>query len=368
MDDPVEDTLFCAKSSPDRGGRRDASPWCVLSPGGGRCQRSAPNPPLQLASGESGSWELEHHRPSAGSGQNPQSTPRPTSNRQLSAPRLPLALSNSDLLQPWRRSAPFGTWGPFAYKWPHCVLFGGLGRATQGDALGVAALPQPQGQSRFWHGKLLFPGAGRGAGRKNEAGTRLCLSASEGTVVLDLCSRAGDGQVSHFTDEETEASWSDCLQVLLIRGGAWALASAQPPTLPPHSWHVGAGQLEMLLGLHLSGLPRWLSWERICLQCRRDRGSTPGSGKIPLEKGMVTHSMRTAPKRSRWREAFLPAEFPEPRTTLEQQWLQPHKDVLGLPSARSYRGKRAKGASSRWWEPPAPKRLPTVLFNQTIYK
>ena len=37
------------------------------------------------------------------------------------------------------------------------------------------------------------------------------------------------------------------------------------------------------------GLPRWLSCERICLQCRRC-GFEPWVGKIPLEEEMVTHS------------------------------------------------------------------------------
>ena len=87
------------------------------------------------------------------------------------------------------------------------MLFAGLGCATRGDGLDVAASSPTRGIVVIpASGKLLFPGAGRGAGRKeNEAGARRCLSASGGTVVLDLCSRSGDGNVSHFTDEETEA-------------------------------------------------------------------------------------------------------------------------------------------------------------------
>ena len=41
--------------------------------------------------------------------------------------------------------------------------------------------------------------------------------------------------------------------------------------------------------LLLLGLPSWLRWSRICLQCRRP-GFSPWIGKIPLEKGIPTHS------------------------------------------------------------------------------
>ena len=37
------------------------------------------------------------------------------------------------------------------------------------------------------------------------------------------------------------------------------------------------------------GLPLWLRWWRICLQCRKPEFD-PWIGKIPLEKGMATHS------------------------------------------------------------------------------
>ena len=37
------------------------------------------------------------------------------------------------------------------------------------------------------------------------------------------------------------------------------------------------------------GLPWWLRWGRICLQCGRP-GIDPWVGKIPLEKGTATHS------------------------------------------------------------------------------
>lgn len=103
---------------------------------------------------------------------------------------------------------------------PLCALWGSGTCHTRRCAGRGCLRPNPRDSHDSGMGKLLFPGAGRGAGRKNEVGARLCLSASEGTVVLDLCSRAGDGHVSHFTDKETEASRSDCLQVLLIRGGA----------------------------------------------------------------------------------------------------------------------------------------------------
>ena len=320
-DDPVEDALFCAKSSPDRGGRHDASPWCVLSPGGGRCQRSAPNPPPQLASSESGSWELKHHQPSAGSGQNPKALRGRLQTGSYQRPGCcwhcrTRIYSSLDKAQP-----SLGLGVPLPTNGPTVCSLGVWDVPYEEMRWAWLPLPQPQGQSRFRHGEASISRGRQGCGKEERSGHHAlfkCLWRQRCTWSL---SRAGDGQVSHFTDEETEASWSDCLQVLLIRGGAWALASAQPPTLPPHSWHVGAGRLEMLLGLHLSGPPWWLSWERICLQCRRDRGSTPGSGKIPLEKGMVTHSIRTTPKRSLWREAFLPAEFPEPRTTLEPQQL-----------------------------------------------
>ena len=36
-------------------------------------------------------------------------------------------------------------------------------------------------------------------------------------------------------------------------------------------------------------LPWWLSWERICLHCRRP-GFNPSVGKIPLKKGEATLS------------------------------------------------------------------------------
>ena len=121
------------------------------------------------------------------------------------------------------------------------MLFVGLGCATRGDGLDVAASSPTRGIVVIpASGKLLFPGAGRGAGRKeNEAGARRCLSASGGTVVLDLCSRSGDGNVSHFTDEETEASRSDCLQVLLTGGGAlpWPCSASSSPS--PQLSHGG---------------------------------------------------------------------------------------------------------------------------------
>ena len=40
-------------------------------------------------------------------------------------------------------------------------------------------------------------------------------------------------------------------------------------------------------------LPWWLSWQRICLQCRRPRFN-PWVGKIPLEKEVGTHSSTLA--------------------------------------------------------------------------
>ena len=41
--------------------------------------------------------------------------------------------------------------------------------------------------------------------------------------------------------------------------------------------------------LSLSGLPRWLRWYRICVQCRRP-GFDCLDQEDPLEKGMATHS------------------------------------------------------------------------------
>jgi len=37
------------------------------------------------------------------------------------------------------------------------------------------------------------------------------------------------------------------------------------------------------------GLPQWLRWQRICLQCRKPRFD-PWVRKILLEKEMATHS------------------------------------------------------------------------------
>ena len=49
--------------------------------------------------------------------------------------------------------------------------------------------------------------------------------------------------------------------------------------------------LEKGLATHSSilGLPWWLSWQRIRLQCER-LGFNPWVGKIPLEKGKGTHT------------------------------------------------------------------------------
>ena len=54
--------------------------------------------------------------------------------------------------------------------------------------------------------------------------------------------------------------------------------------------HGGFGVLLVNLNFTLSpwGLPLWLSWERIHLQCGRP-GFNPWVGKIPLENGKATH-------------------------------------------------------------------------------
>ena len=145
-------------------------------------------------------------------------------------------------------------------------------------------------------GKLLFPGAGKDVGKKNEAGARRCLSASGGTTVLHLCSRAGDGNVSHFTDEETEASRSDCLQVLLIAAEAlpWPQLSLQLSFLTAVTWGRLAGDA-MRFASERASLVAQLGKKLPAMQERP--GFDPWVREDLLEKGMATRSIRTTLKR-----------------------------------------------------------------------
>ena len=247
---------------------------------------------------------------------------------------------------------------------PLCALCGSgmccarrwAGRGRLSPTRGTVTIPP-------WR-KLLFPGTGRRERRENEAGARRCLSASAGTVVLDLCSRAGDGNVSHFTDEETEASLSACLQVLLIGGGAlpWPQLSLQLSFLTAVTW----GQA----GWRCYEVCTWAAFpggsvgkEAACnageTQVRSlGQGRSPGEGNgYPLNQDNSQAST-------------LKGGLPSYRVSRAEDNLGTTAALVpqGLPFPRSYGGKSAKGASSWCPEPPAPKRLPTILFNQTIYK
>ena len=46
---------------------------------------------------------------------------------------------------------------------------------------------------------------------------------------------------------------------------------------------------KITLSIVSMGLPQWLRWQRICLQCRKPRFD-PWVRKILLEKEMATHS------------------------------------------------------------------------------
>ena len=86
--------------------------------------------------------------------------------------------------------------------------------------------------------------------------------------------------LSNWTDGSSRAS----LVAQLVKN---------PPEMQEISvWSLGLKDpLEKRHAIHPSilGLPWWLRWKRICLQCRRP-GLDPWVGKIPLEEGMATHS------------------------------------------------------------------------------
>ena len=75
-------------------------------------------------------------------------------------------------------------------------------------------------------------------------------------------------------------------------------------------------KLALMYSVHLDGLPLWLRWRSICLQCRRP-GFDPLARKIPLEKGMATHSSILA-WRIPWTEepsGYSPQDCKESDTT-----------------------------------------------------
>ena len=75
--------------------------------------------------------------------------------------------------------------------------------------------------------------------------------------------------------------------------------------------------VDFFLSYAQKGLPWWLRWQRICLQCRRP-GFNPWVGKIPLEQGLATHSSILA-----WRNPGTeePGEL-QPMGSQSRTWLK----------------------------------------------